>query len=855
LAIIHHHTRGANGAYVTTTHTASPMDFVIKHVPDGVPVRVYAGEIGEDTDVTEDFDALKKDGVFHVVEGAGGGVVKGIFGVFGAILRPILKLFSPKPAAPEIANQQGDSPNNSLTDRSNKPRPYARVYDICGTVQSIPNDLMSTYRLFDIAGNVIEFGYYVVGRGPLYTPASGITDGDTLLSEITGSSAAVYGPYTSPNNGAPQTVINGIPDEGLYITAISNEIDGQVLRAPNDLSTTIVGGFATAEQIGGVTGIITDPTGDADFSDFVRVGELAKLTNIAVDVTGITSSVVLDGVYTVTAVSAVDIRLNISTNNAEWLKLGVTPWLIKSNSNALIGPNDTYAASLTDWVTIQRIKPERVVANVTADNGMYKSSGSRSKQRAVVVVELQYQLLDDDELPIGDIYTAQGTISGRSADLTGVSIIAELPYQSAVRVRMRRVTNLDLNFNGTVVDEVKYTNLYGQIRDLSPDYGNLTTVHTARRQTARATAVRQPQLRLVVTEMLYKYLGNGVFDNVLSQNTSGIQSLIRLMNDSIIGNLQLSADNMDKLLAVDNEIATYFGTAAAAQFCYTFDSYTTTAQDIISIIADAIFCTSYRRGKAIYLDFERPRLGPEMVFTHRSKTPAGEKWARRFSDRTAYDSVKYSYIDPDTNIKETITIPPLGGVKTDAFDSKGVRNYQQAFWHAWRRYQKNKLSRVTVDFTATEEGIFVIPGRPISVVKGSRVAPYDGYVIAVNGLTLTLSQPVTFTQNDDHYIILKKRDGTTQSIAVEPGAHDRQVVLQSAPAEAVYIGNSALKTEFSFGSEERHKAQIMIASTVEPGGDRTVKIVAYNYTPDYYLYDNIIIHGRAFSTGFSNGFS
>ena len=119
-----------------------------------------------------------------------------------------------------------------------------------------------------------------------------------------------------------------------------------------------------------------------------------------------------------------------------------------------------------------------------------------------------------------------------------------------------------------------------------------------------------------------------------------------------------------------------------------------------------------------------------MVFTHRSKAPPGEKWTRQFNDKSAYDSLKFSYIDPDTNVKETIQIPEGGGVKTDTYDSKGIRNYQQAYWHAWRRYQRNSLNRVAVEFTALEEGALAVPGRPISVVEGSRVAPFDGYIIA-----------------------------------------------------------------------------------------------------------------------------
>lgn len=841
MSLIIHYTRNDNGSFDQKRYKSSPMIFVCEHIPNGVPFEIYRESIGDDNRVTEDFDALKQPGTFHIIEGAGGG------GGFMKILDPlgltnrILKLLMPsaKVSSGGLNNSQAQSPNNSLTDRNNKPRPYERTYDICGTVQSIPCDLMTTYRTYNAAGTVIEFGYYDVGRDYLYTPESGITDGDTLMRDITGSSAAVYAPFTSPNSGSPQTLVGDPITEALYITSASNEIDGQTLRAPNDLSTNV--GATSTASISGTIGRITDASGDSAFSEFLSVGDVALLNHIIADLTpGVSGGdVTLSGLYVVTGVSEVDISLNVSGNLAQWQQLGAGEQRILEYEDATVGPQDVYAKSLTDWVTIDRIKPERVLVNISADNGMYKDKGGSSKKPASVTAEVQFQLINSSGAPYGPIYTQQGTVTGRSADATGVTIVGTLPTPSAVRVRCRRVTDLDLKFEGNVIDEIKYANLYGQIRDTTPHYGNRTTVHTARKQTARATAIRQPQLKMIVTEMVFKYLGGGVFESVRTPNTQAVQSLIRLMRDPVVGNLQLSPDNMDKLLATQAEVESYFKSPLAGEFCYTFDSYQTTAQDIISAIAEAIFCTATRRGHSILLNLERPRLGPEMVFTHRSKAPTGEKWTRQFNDKNAYDSLKFSYIDPDTNVKETITIPDTGGVKTDTYDSKGIRNYPQAFWHAWRRYQRNNLSRIAVEFTALEEGILAIPARPISVVKGPRVSPYDGYVVAVDGMTLVLSQNVEFRPGEDHSLILKKRDGSVQSVGVAQGHNDRTVIMLSAPQEAIYTGNDALKTEFSFGSDSRHKAQMIMVSTVEPSDDRTVKITGYNYDSGYYAYDNV----------------
>ena len=855
MAIVIHYTRNEDGTFSQKRHNDSPLNFVVNHIPDGVPFRVFLEEIGEDNDVTEDFDALKQDAVFHVLEGAGGGVIKGVMKVFSIILKPLAKLLTPstKGASNDLANQQAESPNNSLTDRNNKPRPYERSYDICGRVQTIPNDLMTSYKVFNDAGVVVEYGYYDAGRGYLDIKPEDITDGDTRVQEITGTSVEIYAPFTSPNNtNTPQVRVGAPITQGLYVTVASNEVDGAVLKAQNDVQVNV--GLFTI-QASGSAGVVTGA--NAGFSDVLSVGQIAFFDGVFADTTpgGQGGEVNLSGYYPVLSVSDNTITVDVSNNQAQWNLIGTTAYPIDDNVGIhKIGPQDTYAASLTDWAYINRINVERVVANVAAANGMYKDNGE-NKTRASVVVEMQYQLLDVDGQPYGPVYTKQGTVTGRSQDYTGVTIYADLPSPSKVRVRMRRVTNLDLDFEGTVVDEVTYINLYGQSIDRTPHYGNRTTVHSARKQTPRAAEVKQPQLRMVATEMLYKYLGNGIFDTVMTPNTQAVQSLIRLARDPVVGNLNLTTANMDKLLATQAEIESYFGNAEAGQFCYTFDDYKTTMQDIVTTIAEAIFCTPYRRGADILLDFERPRMGPEMVFTHRSKTTASEKWTRTFNDAQVYDSLKFSYIDPDTNVKETISIPAEGGVNTETYDSKGIRNYRQAYWAAYRRYQKNLLKKVTVSFTATEEGIFAMPGRAVSVVKGSRMAPQDGYIVAVNGLTLTLSQPVTFTPGDDHSLILKKRDGGVQSVAVVPGSHDREVVMLSAPQEAIYTGNSALKTEFSFGNEARHNAQMILVSTVDPGDDRTVKITGINYEADFYKYDGVAPFGRGFSDGFSNGFS
>lgn len=843
MALINHFIKKSDGEFEKrSTYCDTPAEYVVKNVPDGVPFKAYcAGK-----DITDDVDAMLLDIDVDIIEGSGEAVLSP-FSSFNdplGINRKIRDAILPEP---EAQNRQAVSANNSLTNRNNEPRPYLRVYDVCGTVQSIPSDLMQSYNIYDASGKQYQYGYYYVARGYVDTPESGVLDGETPYNTISGSSAAFYHPFESPNNASPYLLIGDSIDEPLFITTRSNSVDGIELKAPNEFELNLIDAVVTCQLVGTV-GSLIDATGSMGFDDLFKNGQSVTLENVK------SGTAVLDGIYTVIAVSSTDISFDVTSNLAQWQQIAGGSAPMDANNNAKVMPTDIDEAGYSDWVTIKAIKPSRIVANVVARQGMYRvKSGKTALKPSSATAQLQWQFLDDNGGPVGVITSYSKTLTDSTREEVGMSMFVDLPTQSAVRVRVRRSSDLDRDFDGSVSDALTYADLYGQVVDNAPEYGDMTTVHTKRKSTPQATAIKEPQLKVLATEMLYKYLGNGVFDTVRTPNTQAVQSLIRLVRDPLIGNIDMTVSSMDGLLAVQDEIETYFNAAEAGQFSYTFDDGNATTQDQCQDIAKAIFSKVYRDGNDIKLHFERPVSGPAMVFTHRSKV-GDEKWTRTFGS-DAKDSVEFTWTDPEANIRETIKIPENGGINPNKIDSKGVRNYQQAFWLANRARQRDLLQRVTVEFSATEEGIYVKSGEPISVVKGSRVASYDGYIVAQNGLVLTLSQEVVFTPGDDHTIQLKRRDGTVESIGVIAGANARTVQMLSAPTEAIYTGNSAVKTEFSFGNEARHLAQMIVPSTIDPQPNKSVKIKGTNYHPDLYLYDGVPPLGKAFDSGFDDGFS
>lgn len=742
----------------------SPAHFCLKFFrARKTPFTVHKGfNPSSDNDITNNFvEILSYEGDFSVIETPGiSATALLIAGAVVSIVSAVVVFLSmpdtpggignpniPKPVALKNVNRQQESPNNALANRSNVARINERIPDIGGQVNSIPDIIMGNYRKF--FDNVEEeISYYCVGRKELVIEE--IKDGDTLVSDITDASAAVYGPFTSPNSGdSPEIQIGPVIDDLISTVRRSVEVGGLILRASNE---TPAGGF-------------------------------------------------------------------------------------------------------TSWFSFSTLKVDRFWVNAIAPRGMFKDDGI-VKSAAVVDFTTQWQFLNDDRDPVGSISSISGAVSGDDTDQKGTTVEIEMGSRSYVRVRVKRDTLKDFEFEGTVVDEIQWRDLYGS-QDVSlTDFGDVTTIHTRRIRNEQSASIATPVLSCLATEKVDKYIGNGAFAGTLTPNTQAMQTLIRMALDPKIGGRDISELDLDQLLQTQADIETYFGEAQAGEFNYTFDSTRITPQEIFYTITNAVFSVPYRIAKVLFVEFEQPQLGPEMVFTHRSKKPGVEIWSRRFNNSTENDGVVFKWQNRETNTQELIFFPvDRSATNPKIYEIPGIANFRQAQWRAWREFQRLRYGRIAVDFTVTAEGRFIRPSRMISVVKGTRVATFDGYIRSVDGLEIELSQAVEFTQGDDHFIILKKRDGDIQSIPVIAGVDNTHIVLLEIPEETIYTANSALKTEFSFGPEARLDGQRILPLTIDPTEKQYVRVTGVNYDERYYTFDILDPLTRAHSTGFSEGFS
>jgi len=617
------------------------------------------------------------------------------------------------------------------------------------------------------------------------------------------------------------------------------------------------GGFGNITNYGLALGDTIDITGfgptdflngtyTVDFVSSTSIGVAESISPSAPDAEGGTASRAaqsfsFNGTYEVSEVADKQIRLTTSTF-PDYLNNGGTA------PQGRIQINDR--SQYTNWVTLSQRNCTQVWANVVAGQGMYKFDGGYSV--ATVEFHLEVQQLDANLNPIGQIVQVWGAVSGSVTDERAVTVEHVTGWTGPTRVRMRRLSDFDYGFGGTVVDEIKWADLYAVSPVTKAHFGNKTTIHTVTYPTARSTAVRSRQLNCLASRLLPTYDGtsfSGAFDaegrhvsGTIHPTSQIVDIIAAVALDPKIGNVPIEELDMEQMYQVQYQLnQTHW---EMGQFNYTLDSDNMSFEETVIMIANAGFCKAYRQS-------DQYRLAPDLrqdrsvaIFTHRNKQPRTEKITQTFANDGEYDGVQFIYTDPDDNQTKTIILPRDGNyTRLKKFEIPGIRSFAQAWLRANREYRKLLGQRLKLETGVTLDGRALLPNKRIDVVDNTRFKAFDGDVVGWDGgLTLRLSRSVEFMPNEPHSIVLMKRDGTvTDQIPVEPGQDSEHVILQNLPSGVglvtEYGSMKGIRTIFSFASDSRRKAMGFLVTDLDMRDKKYVKVTGINYSDSYYTAD------------------
>ncbi|UUW39216.1 TM helix containing protein [Vibrio phage Artemius] len=418
-----------------------------------------------------------------------------------------------------------------------------------------------------------------------------------------------------------------------------------------------------------------------------------------------------------------------------------------------------------------------------------------------------------------------------------------------IRIFSRRKTIRDKNSKISNNDKIEWTSIYTfeSLPD-GHDFGDVTLAHWYVPSNSQSRLTKQRKSNLDVTRKITPYLGNGQFGAPESLATDDFsQIMVHTALDPWIGRLEFDQINADGFLNLKQQVVDYFGDEDMTRFGYDFDNTEVSFQDTFKLICDVVNCIPYVQFGVYDAFFERRQDSSVRQITHRNKIPGSE--TRKENYFMKYDGIELSYRDQDSSVNETIYIPEdRSATNPDRRELPGCFTKLQAFRRAYRDYQKQAHQYIQVDFDTDDFGKLIIPGARIDSPDGTRFTKregvedgyrvYDGEIVEVRGLTVELSQPVEFTEGEDHYIQFTKSDGTNGSvIQVTPGEDEFTVVMTEIPEEPLYDGYERDKTKFTFCSEQLRDAIALIPRAMSSKIDEGKEVFSFtniNYTHRYY---------------------
>lgn len=519
--------------------------------------------------------------------------------------------------------------------------------------------------------------------------------------------------------------------------------------------------------------------------------------------------------------------------NPEWSFLANLP-----NQNSASIPLD-YVISKLDpdaawvgWHNIFMPDAEFLYVNIHFPNGLYRQNSKGGTSEDWTTGVLEYQYIDADGVPFGQIYTVDlHYTNARRVPFGDTKIVPLLAYGS-VRFRLCR-TRTDIANN--VQAEMRVKDVYLAKRSDKVNYGNMTVIQSEAVGNDGLYSIKERKLNCLVTRKL-KVDGTGV----LTPTNSAEQALIDLALDEYIGRRSINELDVVQMRAEVAKIIAYFKSEKSAEFSYTIDDPNLSFEEIAGMVASTVFCEPNRFGSKIQLQFEQPQENAVLLFNHRNKVPKSEKRTISFGSKNKYDGVEIEYTSPvdDTRIKY-VASDKANPTNLMSIKSTGIRNEAQAKTRAWREWNKIYHQHTSVQFDALDESEILLRNDKIIVADNTMIETQDGEVREVDGLILVLSQDVVFEENQSYKIYLQLENGTVDMIDCFATEWTNEITLARPPLMPLVTEDGKyIKTTYQIVKAQEAELSAFMLTEMSPQGVMTNSLTCVNYTDKYYEKDH-----------------
>ncbi|MDC5120076.1 host specificity factor TipJ family phage tail protein [Acinetobacter baumannii] len=547
-----------------------------------------------------------------------------------------------------------------------------------------------------------------------------------------------------------------------------------------------------------------------------------------------TQGINLDGSYTIKTITANTIALaSPSSVNSEWDKLSTLSNQNTTGQDVLVrldGSTDKWVG----WFNVQKNDAVGLFYNLLYPQGLYWQSRSGRQDPHPSRVKVEYQQIDNNNVPLGAIYSDELSLFTKRLNQFGKSVKITFPFTGSFRFRVARMTNDDANARA----EVKLKDVFGFSTPDKDSYSNVTIVRSRTVATDGALSIKERKLNCLVNRKL-PVDGTGP----LQVTRSAGQALINLALDEYIGRRTSAEVDIAQINAEIAKVNAYFGSDLMSEFNYTIDDDNLSFEEIAGMVASAAFCEPYRFGSLTRLKFEQPQENAVLLFNHRNKVPLTEKRSYTFGVQKDYDGVELEYTSDvdDARVKYIIPedITPKNPLK---ITTTGIRNEAQAKVRAWREWNKLRYKYMSCEVEVLDESELLIRNDRILVADNTIVDTQDGEVEAVDGLIIQTSQPCTFDVGSDYFIHLQISNATVDVVPCTAGVDKYHVVLSRPPVQPLVVSDDRyVKTLYTLVRADQSESQAFMLEELTPQTQMTNTLKASNYDARFYERDHDFI--------------
>ncbi|WP_142501255.1 host specificity factor TipJ family phage tail protein [Klebsiella sp. 2680] len=698
-----------------------------------VVVRLNGRELADDFDISY---KLKQGDFVTVFDQPQGGVGK----LIQTILKPVTKILSgamkllglsPKSAG-SVSVATGDSPNNDVTQQTNRARLYKGRPNIYGQVRAYP-DLIQESMFEYVNNNKMVTEWMEIGYG--HYDISSVRYSESSLVSMAGASYQIY---------QPGDVIDEMAQGYAF-----DDVDGQEIPGLNENDGSVKQSATTSDLLEG------------NFSGFQFYARISKVNDF-------------DYFYDSPKPLSVTVKVNVTYETASGTvtkDVSVAARLFQStitDDGGLIDPEEYYNfwfdnLSGSDYSSLPS---DTVVNSALFTINEYNSTVIGPFFAALESEQLWVHLYAN----LGGGYDAPARVTLWQVDednnqIAGTEQSVDIPVHnsggSADYIYVTRKITPTAGYgryafslyrtNNSQSDSVLYlSGAHAVSIRQNVVYPDDTLVRVTVRQTETQTVATDRKYNCLVQRKVISWSAEGGIDYTLRASRSFADAVLHEW--VVIGKQDPERMDLPSLYAISDSLSDEW----LGYFDWTFSDATQPLGERIQIACNVARVDFNWIGDTLTFWRDEKVTNPDAVFARSNMFWDEYKLAWQMSLPGGYDGVSLDYVDPSTNKKLYIYLQIDSNGITEVEDAtvnamqvslSGCRNRAQALDRAWLEARKILYSRLTMTVKVLES-TQVVRGTVVQCPDLYDNKQQNGYITGRNGDVFYTSERIDFSLGD-----------------------------------------------------------------------------------------------------------